>query len=67
MESFYHQTVKPLSESELRARRAVAAGRQLINPTPAPEPSQATSAEHELREYMQELGLRLASRAPRRV
>ncbi|CAM4151580.1 hypothetical protein BOTU111921_14385 [Bordetella tumbae] len=65
MESFYHQTLKPLSESELRARRAVAAGRQLINPTPAP--SQATSAEHELREYMQELGLRLASRAPRRI
>lgn len=65
MESFYHQTVKPLSESELRARRAVAAGRQLINPAPAP--SQATSAEHELREYMQELELRLTSRAPRKV
>ena len=61
MESLYRQTLSPLSESEQRAQRAVAAGQRLISPAPAAE---ARSAEHELREYMQELGLRQATKHP---
>lgn len=59
MESLYRQTPSPLSEAERRAQRAIEAGERMINPT---QRNEAMSAEHELREYMQELGLRQATK-----